>query len=114
MSAQKTGGIMSPQCTCVCVRTRVRMCVCVSVAIWLRTYGFFSGLGAAMPNCRHVQDCWVRFTRFVLKVKAPRRRGGMNRRITNRDNQVTNQCIVDAVTAFKNNKEESGGALEED
>ena len=29
---------------CVCVRACV--CVCVSVAIWLRTYGFFSGLGA--------------------------------------------------------------------
>ena len=63
---------------------------------------------------QHFQDCWVRFTRCVLKVRAPRRRGGMNRRIKKKDNQETNQRIVDAVTAFKNNKEESGGALEED
>ena len=30
----------------VCVCLRACVCVCVSVAIWLRTYGFFSGLGA--------------------------------------------------------------------
>ena len=31
-----------------------------------------------------------------------------------KDNQEINQIIADAVTEFKNNKEEWGGALEED
>ena len=86
------------------------MCVCVSVAIWLRTYGFFSGLGAAMPSGRHAEECWIALIRKVLDVKAPTRRGGRR----SKRKRMTKQRIGDAVTAFVNNKEESGGALEED
>ena len=84
--------------------------MCVSVAIWLRTYGFFSGLGAAMPISRHAEECWIRLIRKVLDVKAPTRRGGRR----SKGKRMTKQRIGDAVTAFVNNKEESGGALEED
>ena len=63
---------------------------------------------------QHFRDCWVRFTRKVLHVRPPRRRGGMNRRNKKKENQEINQNIAYAVTEFMNNKEEWGGALEED
>ena len=93
----------------VCVRTRVRTCVCVSVAIWLRTYGFFSGLGAAMLSGGHAIQRWTALIRTLLGLKAPTRRGGRRRKEKN-----IRQRIRDEVDAFVKKKEESGGAVEED